>query len=74
MSQSKQIKHYLKSGGKLTQLDALQKFQCFRLAAVVHILREEGFEIKTKMLKKGNKSYAEYSMQTSGDLDLFGGK
>jgi len=74
MSQSKQIKHYLESGGKLTPIDALHKFQCFRLASVIHVLREEGLKIKTEMIKNGNKSYAEYSIQASDDMILFGGE
>ena len=32
-TQKKQIKAYLLTGKRLTQLDALYKFQCMRLAA-----------------------------------------
>jgi hypothetical protein len=63
MSQIKQIKHYLESGGRLTPIDALDKFKCFRLAAVVHNLREEGVKVKTKIIKNGKKSYAEYYLE-----------
>ncbi len=77
MSQNKQIKHYLESGGKLTPIDALDKFGCFRLAAVVHNLREEGLEVETKIIKNGQKSFAQYYLKNpTGNKDqykLFGG-
>tara|TARA_R100001443_G_scaffold59147_2_gene69520 strand:- start:335 stop:568 length:234 start_codon:yes stop_codon:yes gene_type:complete len=77
MSQAKNIKHYLESGGKLTPLDALTKFNCFRLAAVIFNLRDEGLDVKTKMVKNGQKTYAEYYLENpTGDKDqykLFGG-
>lgn len=78
MSQSKQVKHYLESGGKLTPIEALDKFGCFRLAAIVYNLKEEGLEVKTKMIKNGQKTYAEYYLENPiGDKDqfkLFGGQ
>ena len=63
MSQIKMIKHYLESGGKLTPLDALDKFQCMRLAAVIHQLRGEGIEVETETVKNGQKSFARYYMK-----------
>lgn len=78
MSQVKEIKHYLQSGGTLTSLDALDKFKCFRLAAVIHNLRLEGLDVKTRMLKNGQKSYAQYYLENpKGNKDqykLFGAK
>jgi hypothetical protein len=73
-SQLKEIRHYLESGGKLTPLEALDKFGCFRLAAIVHNLREEGLNIKTTMVKQGKKSFAEYSIDNSDGMNLFGGQ
>lgn len=49
-TQCKQILDYLSSGGKLTPLDALQRFGCGRLAARVNDLRREGFDIKSEMV------------------------
>lgn len=73
MSQSKQIKHYLEGGNKITPLEALDKFGCFRLAAIVHKLKEQGLKIKTTMMKEGQKTFAEYSIDKSDDMSLFGG-
>lgn len=78
MSQMKEVRHYLESGGKITPLEALDKFGCFRLAAIVYNLKEEGVEVKTRMIKEGQKTYAEYYLENpSGNKDqvkLFGGK
>ena len=73
MSQSKQIKHYLEGGNKITPLEALDKFGCFRLAAIVHKLKEQGLKIRTTMIKEGQKTFAEYSIDKSDGMSLFGG-
>jgi len=63
MSQNKQIADYLKKGKKLTTLDALNKFGCFRLASRINDLRNEGMNIKTKIIKLENKKQiAQYSI------------
>ena len=51
MSQNKQIADYLNKGKKLTTLDALSKFGCFRLASRINDLRNEGLNIATKIIK-----------------------
>jgi hypothetical protein len=64
MSQNKQIADYLNKGKKLTTLDALNKFGCFRLASRINDLRNEGMNIVTKTIKlKNNKQVAQYSLK-----------
>jgi hypothetical protein len=64
MSQNKQIADYLNKGKKLTTLDALNKFGCFRLASRINDLRNEGMNIKTKIIKLENKKQiAQYSIK-----------
>jgi hypothetical protein len=64
MSQNKQIADYLNKGKKLTTLDALNKFSCFRLASRINDLRNEGMNIKTKIIKLENKKQiAQYSLK-----------
>jgi hypothetical protein len=64
MSQNKQIADYLNNGKKLTTLDALNKFGCFRLAARISDLRNDGMNIVTKTIKlKNNKQVAQYSLK-----------
>jgi hypothetical protein len=64
MSQNKQIADYLNKGKKLTTLDALNKFGCFRLASRINDLRNEGMNISTKIIKLENKKQiAQYSLK-----------
>ena len=59
-SQGKKILEYLKTGRKLTALDALNMFNCFRLAARIADIRND-YNIKTEF-SKGKKRYAIYSL------------
>jgi hypothetical protein len=64
MSQNKQIADYLNKGKKLTPIDALNKFGCFRLAARIADLRNEGMNIVTNTIKlKNKKQIAQYSIK-----------
>jgi hypothetical protein len=59
------ILNALKDGSVLSQLDVYQEpYRCTRLAAVVNVLRNEGYNIITKTMKtKGSgKSYAQYRL------------
>jgi len=49
-SQSDQILSYMKKNRKkgITPIEALSKFGCFRLAARIHELREDGHAIKSE--------------------------
>ena len=58
-SQYEQIKEYLEDGNKITGLDALRKFGCYRLSAVIFRLRQ--IETHDKKVKKGT-IIAEYEM------------
>lgn len=40
-SKQQRIKKFLKNGGRLTPMQALKRFGCFRLAAVVKRLKDE---------------------------------
>jgi hypothetical protein len=65
-SQKSMILAYFRAGGSLTQLEATKKFGCTRLASVVHILKQEGWEIVTEMrtARNGNQ-YAVYRLDES---------
>jgi hypothetical protein len=64
MSQTKQIAEYLNKGKKLTPIDALNKFGCFRLAARIAELRNDGMNIITTSIKlKNKKLVAQYSLK-----------
>ena len=62
MTQSEAILKHLKSGDTITSLEALQRYGCLRLAAVIHSLRKEGFDVGTEMVDVNGKTIAEYSL------------
>ena len=59
-SQTALIKGWLLNGRSITQLDALNMFGCFRLAARIANIREEGFDIVTDMVTVNDKRIAKY--------------
>jgi hypothetical protein len=62
MTQTQKIYNYLKTGKKLTAIDALNKFGCFRLAARIADLRNQGHTIWTNYITKDNKTFAAYKL------------
>ena len=62
MTQNQNIANYLKKGKAITPIQALNKFNCFRLAARISDLRNDGMKIITKIVTKEGKSYASYSI------------
>ena len=62
MSQCEDIKAHLESGYTLTALEALQRFQCFRLAARIADLKHKGVAIQSRMVtdEGTGKAFAEY--------------
>ena len=61
MSQNAQILSALKNGERLTPLDALNRFGCFRLGARVYDLRKY-YDIRTDFINKDGKRYAAYRL------------
>lgn len=61
-TQKQQIKEHLSKGKKLTPIQALNNFGCFRLAARISDLRKEGLNIATKNVTKKGKTFASYSV------------
>lgn len=63
MSQKQRILTYLYSGRTLTSLQALKKFNCWRLSGRIAELRDAGIWVKTEMiLTKTGKNIARYSL------------
>ena len=44
----------------ITPLEALNLYGCFRLAAIIHKLRNSGMEIKTVNKTQNGKTFAQY--------------
>jgi len=60
MTQTEMIRAHLLSGDEITPIDALEKYGCFRLAARIKELRDEGMTIKTTKESANGKSWAKY--------------
>lgn len=58
-------KHLLQPGATLTPLEALQTFGCFRLAAVMHRLKDR-HTIKTEIVVENGKRFARYTIEQAG--------
>jgi len=66
-TQRSKIKTHLQSGRTITPIDALEMYGCFRLAAIVHNLRDEDeMNIRTDLVtnRYGTK-YAKYILVKS---------
>ena len=61
-SQAHMIRLWLEEGNIITPIDALNMFGCFRLSAIIFVLKERGMNIKSNMVYNGKKRYAEYSL------------
>ena len=59
-SQTALIKGWLLNGKSITQLDALNMFGCFRLAARIADIREQGLDVVTDMITVNDKRIAKY--------------
>ena len=71
-SQKQLILEHMQNGHKITPIDALKLYGCFRLANVIFELRNEGYDIATDMVKnQNNKEFASYRlMSDDGELNL----
>ena len=64
-AQTQAIRAHLESGKSITPItpiDALALYGCFRLAARINDLRNDGLEIETTIEQQGDKRYARYSL------------
>lgn len=61
-SQTEKILNYLLSGGKLTAIDALKKFGCFRLASRINEISQDYKVHREMVVTKSKKRIARYSI------------
>lgn len=61
-SQNELIRMHLEQGNSNTPLEALQKFNCLRLGARIHNLKEMGLPIASEIVNERGKHYARYSL------------
>jgi hypothetical protein len=64
-NQASVILDHLNQGDSITAIDALNNYGCFRLAARIHELRKEGWDIQERIVKGANgKRYSQYFIPT----------
>lgn len=66
MNQKEEILEYINKKGSITQMEALFECGCMRLPARIKDLRDDGYNIKTEMIKvktkHGHTYVAKYSL------------
>ena len=64
-TQLKQVLSYLKQGKTLSQAEAIDLFNCYRLSAIIQRLRNAGYDIVThrERNKSGMGSHARYELR-----------
>lgn len=62
MSQTDQLAVHLKAGKAITPIEALERWGCFRLAARIGDLRQQGWQIITEKAERGGKTFARYRL------------
>tara|TARA_B100001989_G_scaffold35365_1_gene20980 strand:+ start:157 stop:423 length:267 start_codon:yes stop_codon:yes gene_type:complete len=62
-TQTQQVLKTLIEQKTITSWEAIQKFRCTRLSAVIYNLRQDGYDIRTHRMtnEKTGKSFAEYN-------------
>jgi len=62
MTQSQTVLNHLTNNRKLTSIEAIGLYGITRLAAVVHLLKKQGFEITAERKDGARATYSEYRL------------
>ncbi len=63
MTQTEAILAHLQTGESITPIEALQQYGCFRLAARIKDIRDEGHDVQMVWEGDGVKKWARYSLR-----------
>lgn len=61
----------LQEGRALSPIEALSEFGCFRLAARIHDLRNQGHKIMGERVTKDDKTFQVYFMRAKGQMEIW---
>lgn len=69
LTQYDRVLDHLQRNGKLSQKQAINLYGCYRLSAVIYLLRKDGYNISTSYKSGKNRfgdsvSWAEYKLET----------
>lgn len=62
MTQEMQVLKHINRYGKITSMNAFEKYGITRLADRIYTLRNKGYAINTTITSNGKAGYATYSM------------
>jgi len=62
-TQNQHILSWLESGKSINAIQALNHFGVFRLSARIANLKDQGFKIETKVIRRNNKNVADYKLK-----------
>ena len=54
-NQQERVLRHLRDEGSITPMEAISEYGIYRLAAVVHLLKKDGYVITTETLKGSNR-------------------
>lgn len=63
MTQKEQVLQHLTEIGPITPIEALNLYGCFRLGARIADLKREGVQIRSEMVARDGKRFAQYSLE-----------
>ena len=68
LTQKDKVLAHLQENKKINPMEGLNLYGTFRIAAIIHTLRDEGHNIETKMINNGVKKnhFAEYHYKGDG--------
>ena len=72
MSQCEMVLYHIKKYGSITDSKAVFDYSIMRLGSIIHILRKQGYNIKTNMTTGKNKfkksvTFATYTMEDTNN-------
>lgn len=62
MSKKDMVLRHLLTGKSITQKEAIESYGAFRLSGIIYDLRNEGFDIATKLIPLKRSQYAQYKL------------
>lgn len=65
-TKKRKVQNHLRRYSHITQKEAYERYRSMRLAAVVFNLKEEGWEIVTRMQNEGGVCFAQYHLVSEG--------
>jgi hypothetical protein len=64
MTQTEEILNWLKDGNRITALEALDMFGCFRLGARIYDIKRMGYDIESRPFRtSGGATISEYRLK-----------